>query len=66
MIKIQHGVELVLILDKAHFFGIGLNLIHTQVIDIFSYQSFNYLFEVKPPKQQSNKVANKLKTVLKF
>jgi len=58
MIKIQHGVELVFILDEAHFFGIGLKLFHIHVIDILSYQSFNDLFEVKPPERQSNEQTN--------
>ena len=58
MIKIQHGVELVFLLDKAHFFGIGLKLVHIHVIDIFSYQSFNDLFEVEPLEEKSNKIAN--------
>ena len=56
MIKVQHGVELAFILNEAHFFSIRLKLFHIHVIDIFSYQSFNDLFEVEPPKEQSNKI----------
>ena len=65
MIEIQHGVELVFILDEAHFFGIRLKLFQIHVIDILSYQSFNDLFEVEPPKGQPNKLANHLSQVFK-
>lgn len=64
MVKIKHGVELVSILDKADFFGIRFKLLHIHVIDIVSYQRFNYFFEVEPPKEQPNKITNQLKPIL--
>lgn len=60
MIEIQHDMELVFVLDKAHFLGMCLKLFQIHVINVLSYQSFNNLFEIEPPKRQSKKIYNKL------
>jgi len=48
VIEIQHSLNLILIINEAHFLDDGLKLFELQVICLLGNQNFNNLFKVQP------------------
>ena len=49
MIEIYHGGKLILIMNKALLFGMGLKFLYIQIINSLGQQTIDDLFKIQPP-----------------
>ena len=56
MIEIYHGGKLILIMNKALLFGMGLKFLYTQIINSLGQQAIDDLFKIQPPSLQNKMV----------